>query len=40
MGAMQHIALEGRCWVISSGVALTNSDIPTDLPDRETLKSH
>ena len=37
LGTMQHIAREGRCWVISSGVALTNSDIPTDFPDKETL---
>jgi len=28
LGTMQHIAREGRCWVISSGVAITNSDIP------------
>ncbi len=37
LGTMQHIAREGRCWVICSGVALTNNDIPTDFPDRETL---
>jgi len=37
LGTMQHIAREGRCWVISSGVALTNSDIPADFPDREAL---
>ena len=37
LGTMQHIAREGRCWVICSGVALTNSDIPDDFPDRETL---
>ncbi|MGD8556296.1 MAG: carbon-nitrogen hydrolase family protein [Chromatiales bacterium] len=37
IGTMQHIAREGRCWVICSGVALTNSDIPTDFPNRETL---
>jgi len=37
LGTMQHIAREGRCWVICSGVALTNSDIPADFPDRETL---
>jgi len=37
LGTMQHIAREGRCWVISSGVALTNSDIPNDIPDRDTL---
>lgn len=34
---MQHIAREGRCWVVSSGVVLTHSDIPTDFPERETL---
>lgn len=37
LGTMQHIAREGRCWVVSSGVALTQSDIPTDFPERETL---
>ena len=37
LGTMQHIAREGRCWVICSGVALTNSDIPSDFPDREAL---
>ena len=37
LGTMQHIAREGRCWVISSGVALTNSDIPDDIPDKATL---
>lgn len=37
LGTMQHIAREGRCWVICSGVAFTNSDIPSDFPERETL---
>ncbi len=37
IGTMQHIAREGRCWVINSGVALTNSDIPADFPDRESM---
>lgn len=37
IGTMQHIAREGRCWVISSGVALTRSDIPSDLPGKEAL---
>lgn len=37
LGTMQHIAREGRCWVISSGVALTNNDIPADFPDRGAL---
>lgn len=37
LGTMQHIAREGRCWVICSGVALKNSDIPDDFPNKETL---
>lgn len=37
LGTMQHIAREGRCWVVCSGVALTNSDIPADFPIREEL---
>jgi len=37
LGTMQHIAREGRCWVICSGVALTNNDIPSDFPEREAL---
>ncbi len=37
IGTMQHIAREGRCWVISSGVVLTNSDIPSDFPERASL---
>jgi nitrilase len=37
IGAMQHIAREGGCWVISAGVALRNHDLPDDLPGRESL---
>ena len=37
ISTMQHIAREGRCWVVSSGVALMNSDIPDDFPERNTL---
>ena len=37
MGSMQHIAREGRCWVICAGVALRGSDIPEDFPQRDTL---
>ena len=37
IGTMQHIAREGRCWVVCSGVALTNSDIPPDFPNRDNL---
>jgi nitrilase len=34
---LQHIAREGRCWVAGSGVVLTRSDKPADIPERETL---
>ena len=37
IGTMQHIAREGRCWVVSSGVALTRGDIPSDFPEKEAL---
>jgi len=37
IGTMQHIAREGRCWVICSGVALTHNDIPPDFPEKESL---
>ena len=37
IGTLQHIAREGRCWVIGAGVALTRDDIPSDFPERETL---
>ncbi|MFZ0469901.1 MAG: carbon-nitrogen hydrolase family protein [Thiogranum sp.] len=37
LGSLQHIAREGRCWVVCSGVVLTNSDIPADFPERATL---
>lgn len=37
IGSMQHIAREGRCWVISSGVALHSTDLPDDFPDRQRL---
>lgn len=37
LGSMQHIAREGRCWVLNSGVALQGSDIPEDFPDRAQL---
>jgi nitrilase len=35
IGTMQHIAREGRCWVIGSGTPLTGADIPDDFPDKE-----
>lgn len=37
IGTMQHIAREGCCWVISAGVAIRNTDIPEDFPDRDTI---
>jgi nitrilase len=37
LGTLQHIAREGRCWVVCSGVALTHSDIPADFPNRDEL---
>jgi len=37
IGTMQHIAREGRCWVVGSGVALTREDIPSDFPEKESL---
>jgi nitrilase len=37
LGTLQHIAREGRFWVICSGVALTHSDIPADFPNRDEL---
>ncbi len=37
IGTMQHIAREGRCWVVGSGTALKASDIPEDFPGREAL---
>jgi nitrilase len=37
IGSMQHIAREGRCWVISSGVAFAYSDLPDDFPDKQSL---
>jgi nitrilase len=37
LGTLQHIAREGRCWVVGGGVALTRSDIPSDFPERDSL---
>lgn len=37
IGTMQHIAREGRCWVVSSGVAIEASDLPEDFPGKEDL---
>jgi nitrilase len=37
ISTLRHIALEGRCWVLGSGVALRGSDIPDDFPGRTQL---
>jgi nitrilase len=37
IGTMQHIAREGRCWVVSSGFAMKASDIPDDFPAKAEL---
>ncbi|WP_229381021.1 carbon-nitrogen hydrolase family protein [Shewanella psychropiezotolerans] len=37
LGTMQHIAREGRCWVISCGVVLEHRDLPDDFPDKDNL---
>ena len=37
IATMQHIAREGGCWVVSSGVALNARDIPETLPGKATL---
>jgi nitrilase len=36
-GTMQHIAREGKCWVLSCGVALERKDLPEDFPDLDRL---
>jgi len=37
IGTMQHIAREGKCWVLSCGVALERKDIPQDLPNIDEI---
>lgn len=37
IGTLQHIAREGRCWVVGSGVIIANSDIPDDFPNRDSF---
>jgi len=34
IGTLQHIAREGRCWVIGSGFVMRVSDIPETFPER------
>jgi len=37
IGTMQHIAREGRCWVLCCGTALERSDLPQNFPNKEAL---
>lgn len=37
IGTMQHIAREGRCWVLSCGVAIEREDLPEDFPNLDQL---
>ena len=37
LGTLQHIAREGRCWVIGCGVVLRYEDIPDDFPNKDQL---
>jgi len=37
IGTLQHIAREGRCWVVGAGVALKATDLPDDFPEKARL---
>jgi nitrilase len=37
IGTLQHIAREGRCWVLGSGFVMRASDIPADFPQKDEL---
>jgi len=37
IGTMRHIAREGKCWVLSCGVALERKDLPKDFPSLDEL---
>ncbi len=37
IGTLQHIAREGRCWVVGCGNIMKGSDIPDDFPEKSTL---
>jgi nitrilase len=36
-GSLQHIAREGRCWVVGCGNLMRASDLPEDFPAKDTL---
>jgi nitrilase len=37
IGTLQHIAREGGCWVVGSGMAFRSSDIPDSVPGKSEL---
>lgn len=37
IGTLQHIAKEGRCWVIGCGNIMKGSDIPDDFPEKSEI---
>ncbi len=37
IASMQHIAKEGRCWVIGSGCSLRTDDVPMNFPGRDAV---
>ena len=37
VGTLQHIAREGRCWVIGCGNIMKGSDIPDDFPEKSEV---
>ncbi len=37
IGSLQHIAREGRCWVVGCGNLMRGSDFPDDLPGKNQL---
>jgi len=36
-GSLQHIAREGRCWVVGCGNLIQASDLPVNFPDKDIL---
>lgn len=37
LGSLQHVAREGRCWVVGCGNLIRGSDFPEDFPGKEDL---
>lgn len=37
LGTLQHIAREGGCWVVGSGIGLRASDIPDSVPGKSSM---